>query len=175
MRITKDIARHVAYVIADKKYENSEKELSLMIRKWSSKMVHKYIPKELFVESNQISDRVRATTTCNVGFMRDGECGYNMTIYSDIDDHIIGLNYMIDLSKKEWDVGKALNNKYDDLQKIHNKFKDNIENTLYELKTSAKVQQYFPEAYPYLPSHIDPKSLPSPVIASLRMAVKNIG
>ena len=174
MRITKDMAGRVAHIIRDKRYSKLISARKAKFDAWANEMCEKYIPAS-FKESclKETTDRVRMNISNNVCFTREDNSSYNMCLYTVVDSGYVGDNIYVKLTEKEWDLGKKLENCYDEFSRKSCDFECQLSTTLYELRTTKKVKDLFPEALPYFPSE-ETVSLPSVVPAELRRIVKNL-
>ena len=174
MRITKDMADRVAHIIRDKRYSKLISARKAKFDAWANEMCEKYIPAS-FKESclKETTDRVRMDISNNVCFTREDNSSYSMCIYATIENGYVGDNIYVRLTEKEWDFGKKLENCYNEFSRKSRDFGAQLSITLYELRTTKKVKDLFPEALPYFPSE-ETVSLPSVVPAELRRIVKDL-
>lgn len=174
MRITKDMAGSVAHIIKDKRYSKLISARKARFDAWANEMCEKYVPAS-FKESclKETTDRVRMNISNNVCFTREDNSSYSMCIYATIKNGYVGDNIYVRLTEKEWDLGKKLENCYDEFSRKSCDFEVQLSMTLYELRTTKKVKDLFPEALPYFPSG-EILSLPSVVPSELRKIVKDL-
>jgi len=150
MRITKDIAQDVAIKLLAKKYA-SIKQFKLQLAEKIKPAYDKTIPEDVLKTASKYPDYFDINNYVRLNGNGWNYVNINMEGLKVVSKRSI--SPLFEPQGKFADVIKKLHNELADKESEVKQLKTEIENTLYSLRTYAKISEIFPEAVPFLPKH----------------------
>ena len=171
-RITKDDCKNAAKKLSDiafnKKIEKVDEEFKLI----GDELVNSYIPKPLIALSKEYSD-LFIDKRGVIPVRSEQENPYSYTIY--VPSNIVnplGERKVFFIDNKTYNKLNGLVYKRRDLVNRKQKYKEDVSEALWGLRTKRKISESFPEALPYLDFDDGENNLPAPKYEELRNLLK---
>ena len=171
-RINKDDCRNAAKKLSDIAFDKKIEEINEKFKVIGDELVNACIPKPLIALSKEYSDLF--IDKKGIISVRSERKGYYLdTIY--VPSNIVnplGERKVFFIDDKIYNELKSLVDKRRNLLNRKTKYKEDVSEALWVLRTKRKIEESFPEALPYLDFDDGKTNLPAPKYEELRNLLK---
>lgn len=171
-RINKDDCRNAAKKLSDIAFDKKIEEIDEEFKVIGDELVNTYIPKPLIALSKEYSDLfIDKKGIIPVLPEQARYCFDTIYVPSNIVNPL-GERKIFFIDNKTYNKLKSLVNKRRNTFNRKEKYKNDVSEALWSLRTKRKISESFPEALPYLDFDDGKTNLPAPKYEELRNLLK---
>ena len=143
-RMTREMANSAAEQLGKMAFDKKIDEAKMLVGGFGDKMIQKYVPAPILALGKEYSSWLCGVDNVITVVFN----GSHLSVRSDMQNPVA--RRAVEVSKEDWEMAKELMGNRKTLMNKKEDYIRQVSDALMQLRTEAKISQYFPEALPYL-------------------------
>lgn len=144
MRVTREIASKVANILAEIAYKEDVEKACKKYKEIIDNIYLSYVPSPIIACAKEYPDFFYASTSAYFSSPKAFQQWFNLSISNPLG------SIPINISDKDMDRALNAELEYRTIKNEKYSYRSKVGDALYQLKTEAKIKQFFPEALPFI-------------------------